>query len=136
LVPAGGFDQDRAGERFSPTQFGFCLLLPAILVGSRSPSLNDDDVIVKAPCAKAFWLLEVKATAIAPARTRVRITNMTSPPVDRFGHGRRVYTPREHQSNHVTPTMKMELRLPFVRSSTEWCSDRRITGQCGCRIGG
>ena len=69
VLPAGGFDQEKAGETLSPTQFGFCLLLPAILVASRSPSLNDDDVIVKAPCAAAFWLLPARASAMTAERT-------------------------------------------------------------------
>src|SRR5262249_50149977 len=76
LVPAGGFDQDSAGDTFSPTQFGFCLLLPAFLVARRSPSLNEGDVIVKTPCAFALWPLHANTRARPPAIKSVRFTDM------------------------------------------------------------
>jgi hypothetical protein len=39
---------------------------------------------------------------MAPARTRLRITNMMFPLMGRFAHSERVYPSPEHQSNHVT----------------------------------
>src|SRR6516162_2723549 len=86
LVPAGGFAQDSAGETFSPTQFGFCLLLPAFLVARRSPSLNDGDVIVNTPCAFALWPLNANARAIPPAIKSVRFTNMRFLRVGHLAH--------------------------------------------------
>src|SRR6516162_2016074 len=101
LVPAGGFAQDSAGETFSPTQFGFCLLLPAILVCSRSPSLNEDDVIVKAFCAFAFSPLHANARTAAAAIKSVRLSNMVLPPWVGFTDG---------QSVAVRKTQAMRLR--------------------------
>ena len=46
-LSAGRRVRPGSGEIFSPTQFGFCLLLPAILVANRSPSLNDLDVMMQ-----------------------------------------------------------------------------------------
>ena len=51
LGALGGFAQDSAGEIFSPTQFGLALLLPALLVGIRSPSLKADEDSVNTPSA-------------------------------------------------------------------------------------
>src|SRR5262245_41744680 len=93
LVPAGRFDHDSSGEIFSPTQFGFDLLLPAILVCSRSPSLNDFDVIVNTPCACALWAPHPIASATAPATNATRFSNIRFPPLssrndfDPFGVG-------------------------------------------------
>src|SRR5262249_5881300 len=80
LVPAGGFAQDSSGEKFSPTQFGFCLLLPAILVASRSPSLKDLDVMVKTPCALAPCIPHAHASATPPASSRLPFNNIGFPP--------------------------------------------------------
>src|SRR5277367_2820986 len=76
LVPAGGLDQESAGETLSPTQFGLVLLLPANFVASRSPSLKPDDDSVNTPCAPAGETLKA-ASATAPARIEPR-RNMTS----------------------------------------------------------
>src|SRR5579859_3401901 len=77
LVPAGGLDQDSAGETFSPTQFGLDLLLPAFFTASRSPSLKLGEVSVNTPCALAGEMLEA-TSATAPARIEPR-RNMISP---------------------------------------------------------
>src|SRR4051812_586143 len=68
LVPSGGLLQDSAGETFSPTQFGFDLLLPAIFVASRSPSLKLVDDNVNTPCAAAFWAPHSAPTATVKAK--------------------------------------------------------------------
>jgi hypothetical protein len=100
--------QDSSGETLSPTQFGFCLLLPAILVGSRSPSLNDLDVIVNTACALALWPPQANANATPPASKRLRFTAMIFPPfglicgsIDRAVRpSRRVYrSAGEHGNN-------------------------------------
>ena len=48
-----GFDHANAGEMFSPTQFGFDLLLPAFFVGIRAPSLKSGDESVNTAWARA-----------------------------------------------------------------------------------
>src|ERR1043165_8984493 len=69
LVPSGGLLQDSAGETLSPTQLGLDLLLPAILVASRSPSLKLDDDSVNTPCALALWAPQRAPKATVRART-------------------------------------------------------------------
>jgi hypothetical protein len=54
--------------------------LPAILTGSRSPSLKLDEVSVKAACAFAPPLLNVKAIPAANTKLPIRLNaNMTFP---------------------------------------------------------
>src|ERR1700682_1139077 len=80
FVPSGTPVQDSAGETLSPTQFGFDLLLPAILTASRSPSLNELDVIAKADCAFALWPPHANARATPVASKTLRFSNMMIPP--------------------------------------------------------
>src|SRR5204863_9626909 len=78
LVPSGGLLQDSAGETFSPTQFGLDLLLPAIFVASRSPSLKLVDDNVNTPCAAAFWAPHSAPTATVKAKIKLFL-GMTLP---------------------------------------------------------
>src|ERR1043166_3106555 len=78
LVPSGGLLQASAGETFSPTQFGLSLLLPAIFVASRSPSLKLVDDNVNTPCAPAFWAPHRAPKATVKARIELFL-NMTLP---------------------------------------------------------
>src|SRR5689334_13909997 len=78
LVPSGGLLQASAGETFSPTQFGLDLLLPAIFVASRSPSLKLVDDNVNTPCALTFWAPDRAPKATAKARIELFL-NMTLP---------------------------------------------------------
>jgi hypothetical protein len=67
VVPAGTFVQVNGGDTFSPTQFGFALLSPAIFFGSNCPSLKAEDVIVKTSAACA-----VPASSKTPAATAIK----------------------------------------------------------------
>src|SRR5205085_12309022 len=55
---------------FSPTQFGLDLLLPAILVASRSPSLKLDKDKLNTPCALAPWAPHRAPKATVKARIK------------------------------------------------------------------
>src|ERR1700760_458784 len=85
LVPSGTPLHDRAGEMFSPTQFGLDLLLPAFLTASRPPSLKSGDDSVKAAWALALCAPPTAASVTAKAKVRLR-TSMKSPMGDYCRH--------------------------------------------------
>src|SRR5262245_10717170 len=80
LVPAGALVQASGGDTFSPTQLGFCGLLPAFFLASIPPSWNVDDDSVKS-CALATPTALQDAATIALAANNVLMTRfMTFPP--------------------------------------------------------
>src|SRR5262249_58208945 len=102
LGAGGGLDHDSAGEIFSPTQFGFCLLLPAFLVARRSPSLNDGDVIVNTPCALALSPLHAKTRARPAAIKTIRLHNMRFLRVGHLAHRTECSRPQAQGNDAVS----------------------------------